>query len=478
MSRSPAPTAPALENSPFPREFVWAAAAASYQIEGAHAEDGKGPSVWDVFCERPDAIWQGQDGRVACDHVRRMPEDVGLMADLGLGAYRFSVSWPRVLPGGTGAPNEKGLDFYERLVDALLEKNIVPYLTLFHWDYPQALFARGGWLNDDSPHWFAEYTALVAKRLGDRVRQWITLNEPHAYIEGGLRDGRHAPGLTLPLSEVTRAAHNTLLAHGRAVTVLRSEVKNARIGMAPVLVMAAPQSESPEDVEAARAFTFGMRDTRLRTSSWWMDAVYRGHYPEDGLRLMGKDAPEVRAGDMELISQKLDYFGCNLYDVVRVRRGEGGEPEEVPFPTGFPRTAFNWPVTPEGHYWGPRFAFERYGLPVLITENGLSARDWVATGGGVHDAERVDFLRRHLRELGRAISTGTPVLGYFHWSLLDNFEWNHGYRERFGLVHVDYTTGARTLKDSAHEYARIIRSGGATLFTRTASTRDRAATSG
>lgn len=443
---------------------MWGAAAASYQIEGAHDADGKGPSVWDTFSERPDAIWQKQSGRVACDHYHRMPEDVASMASLGLGAYRFSVSWPRILPAGTGAVNERGLDFYERLVDALLEKGIEPYCTLFHWDFPLALFQRGGWLADDSPAWFAEYTTLLARRLGDRVRQWITLNEPHAYIEGGLRDGRHAPGLTLPLAEVARAGHNTLLGHGRAVQVLRSEVKNASIGFAPVLIMAAPASEAPEDVEAAREWTWAMHTTRLRVSSWWMDAVYRGHYPEDGLRLMGKDAPRVKAGDFDVISQKLDYFGCNLYDVVRVRRGADGKAEEVPYPTSFPRTAFNWPVTPEGHRYGPRFAFERYGLPVLITENGLSSRDWVALDGSVHDTERVDFLRRHLLELGRAIEEGTPVLGYLHWSVLDNFEWNHGYRERFGLIHVDYESGTRTVKDSAHEYARIIRTSGAALY--------------
>ncbi len=450
-------------SSPFPRDFVWAAATASYQIEGAHDADGKGPSVWDMFCEKPDAIYKGDSGKVACNHYNRAAEDVAIMAELGLQAYRFSVSWPRVLPQGRGAVNERGLDFYERLVDLLLSRGIEPYLTLFHWDYPLALFQQGGWLDEDSPSWFAEYTEVLARRLGDRVRQWITLNEPHAYIEGGLRDGRHAPGLTLPLSQVARAGHNTLRAHGRAVQVLRSLVPEARIGWAPVLIMGAPATSSPEDVEAARAWTWQMRDTRLRTSSWWMEPVYRGQYPEDGLKLLGKDAPVVRAGDMELISQKLDYFGCNLYDVVHVRRGKDGQPEEVPFPTSFPRTAFTWPVTPEGHYWGPKFASERYGLPVLITENGLSSRDWVATDGGVHDTERVDFLRRHLRELGRAISDGVPVLGYFHWSLLDNFEWNHGYRERFGLVHIDYPTGTRTVKESAREYARIIASGGAAL---------------
>lgn len=440
----------------FPAEFVWGVATASYQIEGAFDEDGKGPSVWDAFCERPGAIYNGHDGRVACDHYHRHQEDVALLAELGVDAYRFSLSWPRVLPDGVGAANERGLDFYDRLIDDLLEQNIQPYVTLFHWDYPLASFQRGGWLHADSPLWFAEYTELVARRFGDRVRQWMTLNEPHAFIEGGHREGRHAPGLTLPLSQVLRAGHHALLAHGHAVQALRAHVPGARIGWAPVLIAAAPASESPADIAAAERWTWRMHDTRLRTSSWWMDAVYRGHYPEDGLRAMGAAAPRIGPKDFEIIAQPLDYFGCNLYDVTRVRAGADGEPEEVPLPPGFPRTAFAWPITPEGLYWGSRFAHRRYGLPVLITENGMSNRDWVSLDGAVHDPERVDFLLRHLSELARAGADGVPLLGYFHWSLLDNFEWNHGYRERFGLIYVDYPTGKRIPKDSARAYAAHI----------------------
>lgn len=440
----------------FPEDFVWGVAAAAYQIEGAHDRDGKGPSIWDAFCERPGAIWNGEHGRIACDHYTRFRDDVELLATLGVDAYRLSLSWPRVLPEGTGAVNERGLDFYDRLVDALLERHITPYVTLFHWDYPLALFQRGGWLHPDSPQWFAAYADTVARRLGDRVREWITLNEPHAFIEGGLRDGRHAPGLGLPLCEVARAGHNALLGHGRAVQVLRALVPNARVGWAPVLVAAAPASDTPEDIAAAERWTWQMPHDRLRVSSWWMDPVYRGHYPEDGLRVLGKSAPSIAPGDLELISQPLDYFGCNLYDVVRVRAGLDGAPEEVAFPPGFPRTAFNWAITPEGHYWGPRFAHARYGLPVLITENGMSNRDWVALDGAVHDPERVHFIETHLTELARAIESGVPVLGYFHWSLLDNFEWNHGYRERFGLVYVDYPSGRRVPKDSARTYSEWI----------------------
>ncbi len=450
--------------TPFPDGFVWGAAAASYQIEGAHDVDGKGPGVWDAFCERPGAIWQGHDGHIACDHYHRAGEDVALMRAMGLGAYRLSISWPRVLPAGMGRANEAGLTFYDRLVDQLLEAKIEPYVTLFHWDYPLELFRHGGWLDARSPDWFAEYTRVVAERLGDRVKNWLTLNEPHAYIEGGLRDGRHAPGLTLPLSEVTRAGHNTLLAHGRAVQVLRATVPGARVAWAPVLVGASPADDTDESIEAAREWTFSMTSNVLRVTSWWMDPVYLGHYPEDGLRRLGADAPVFTQADMDLIRQPLDYFGCNLYDVARVRRGADGRPEVIPFGPGFPRTSFEWPVTPEGLYWGPRFAHERYGLPVMITENGMSSRDWVALDGTVDDAGRVDFLRRHLRELGRALEDGVPIQGYLHWSLLDNLEWNHGYRERFGLVHVDFETSKRTPKASSREYARIIETNGASLY--------------
>jgi beta-glucosidase len=441
----------------FPRDFTWGVATASYQIEGNRRADGAGRCNWDTFCQRPDAVYEGHTGESACNHYQLYQDDLRLLSDLGVTSYRFSVCWPRVLPEGTGPLNPAGLGFYDRLVDGLLERGITPYVTLFHWDYPQALEDRGGWLNSRSPHWFAEYVTHVAKHLGDRVKHWFTLNEPHAPIDGGLREGRHAPGLTLPMSEVLRAAHHTLLAHGLGTQVLRAEVKGSWVAMAPVLLCATPHRDTLEDIEAARAFTFSMSGKTLRTTTWWMDPVFGKGYPEDGLRQFGSSMPQVSAAELDLIAQPLDAVGFNLYDSPVVQADAEGRPQVIPPPVGAPRTAFNWPITPQGHFYGPKFAYERYGKPVLITENGLSCRDYVHRDGSVPDAARIDFIQGHLEELSRAHQSGVPVLGYFHWSLLDNFEWNHGYRERFGLVHVDYQTLKRTKKASFFAYRDIIR---------------------
>lgn len=441
--------------SNFPPDFVWGVATASYQIEGAQSEDGRGPGNWDVFCERPGNIYEGNHGGFACDHYHRLEEDLDLIGDLGVTAYRFGVSWSRLIPEGTGRVNQAGIAFYDRLIDGLLERGVTPYLTLFHWDYPQALEARGGWLNPASPSWFQELTQLVAKRYGDRVRHYFTLNEPHAFIEGGLRHGRHAPGMTLPLEQVLLAGHHALLAHGLSTQTLRAMVPNSWVAMAPVLVCAIPESSTPEDIEAARAWTFSMPDDVLRRSSWWMDPAFGRGYPADGLSRFGHHMPKVTDAELELIAQPLNEVGFNLYDACTVRAGKTGLPEICQEPKGRPRTSFNWAVTPEAHYYGPLFAHERYRLPIMITENGLSNRDWVHLSGQVPDFERVDFMDTHLAELHRAAAE-VPVSGYFHWSLLDNFEWNHGYRERFGLVHVDYATFKRTPKLSYQHYKSLI----------------------
>lgn len=447
---------PSLSLPHLPQDFVWGVATSSHQIEGAAAEDGKGLGTWDVFAERPGAIYEGHTAARAVDHYHRLEEDLDLIAGLGVSAYRFSISWPRVLPEGRGAPNEAGLSFYDRLIDGLLARGITPYLTLFHWDAPQALERLGGFRNPDSPHWFAEYTELLGRRFGDRVRHFFTLNEPHAFIEGGLRQGRHAPGHELPLSEVLPAAHHALLSHGRSVQVLRATVPHAWVAMAPVLTAALPQSETSEHIEAARRYTFGTWGGSLRAISFWADPAFGLGYPEPFLQAFGRAMPKVPASDLDLIAQPLDAFGANLYDAPLVRAGEDGEPELLRSPPGIPRTAFDWPVTPKAHYWGPRFAAERYKKPVLISENGLSSRDWVALDGKVHDNERADFILSHVRELDRAAGDGVPVSGYFHWSLLDNFEWNHGYRERFGLVFVDFDTLKRTPKESYGVYRDIV----------------------
>lgn len=450
----------------FPNDFVWGAAAASYQIEGAARVDGRGESVWDMFCRKPNAVWNDHNGDVACDHYHRYVEDVGLMKQLGLQAYRLSVAWPRVLPSGVGQPNAAGLDFYDRLVDELLAAGITPWVTLFHWDFPLDLYHRGGWLNRDSADWFADYTTLVVSRLSDRVKHWMTLNEPQVFLGAGHHEGRHAPGDRLGFDQVLHAGHHALLAHGKSVQAIRAASKQAcRVGYAPVALSKMPFDPSSEaHITAARRSMFSVGSESAWTNTWWMDPVFRGHYPEDGLRFFGKKAPRPRAGDLELIAQPLDFCGVNIYQGQYVRPGADGQPEDVPMPVGAKLTAFDWFVTPEAMYWGPKFLHERYGQPIVITENGISCRDWISKDGKVHDPSRIDFTQRHLDEAARAIADGVPLEAYFHWSIIDNFEWGHGYKHRFGLVYCDYDNGgARTIKDSGHWYAEVIRTNGASL---------------
>ncbi len=447
---------------PFKSDFQWGVATASYQIEGSPYLAGGGRSVWDMFCERPNAILDGSNGDVACDHYNRYREDVALMGELGIPNYRLSIAWPRVIPGGLGNVSQEGLGFYDRLVDELLAKGIKPHVTLFHWDLPYELYLRGGWLNRDIVEQFADYTRVVAERLGDRVASWMTLNEPQCVLGLGQVEGKHAPGDKLNIKEVLLGSHHALLAHGRAVQEIRAVVPNARVGWAPVGVLSTPYTDGPEDVEAARQVTFATAPNSIWSSSWWNDPVFLGHYPEQGLQAFGKNAPEPLPGDMELIHQPLDFFGANIYNAQRVRAGANG-PEVVPFEHGIGRTVYHWPVTEEALYWGPKFFYERYGKPIVITENGLGLSDWVQLDGKVHDPQRIDFLTRYLRALERAADEGVPIDGYFQWSFMDNFEWNEGYRFRFGLVHVDYQTQVRTPKDSAYWYRDVIASNGANI---------------
>ena len=447
----------------FPRQFVWGAAAASYQIEGGAYADDKGLSTWDMFCKKPGMVWNDQSGDRACDHLRLYREDVALMKQIGLQAYRLSISWPRVIPEGVGRVSERGLDFYDRLIDELLAAGIDPWITLFHWDYPLDLYHRGGWLNRDTVEWFGEFTDVIARKFSDRVHHWMTLNEPQVFIGAGHHEGRHAPGDRLRFAEVLLAGHHALLAHGRAVQAIRAaSAKPLRIGFAPVGQTKIPLGTGAADLEAARQAMFSVEAETAWTNSWWMDPVFLGSYPDDGLRFFGASAPKVRAGDLELISHPVDFFGVNIYQGQYVRAGQSG-PEVVPPPVGFPITAFEWLVTPEAMYWGPRLFWERYKKPIVITENGLSTRDWPALDGRVHDADRIDFMERHLVELRRALAEGVPIEAYFHWSFIDNFEWAHGYKHRFGLVHCDYTSQKRTLKDSAHWYREVIASNGGSL---------------
>ncbi len=447
----------------FPKDFVWGAAAASYQVEGAAYADGKGLSVWDVMCRWPGKVWEGNTGDVACDHYHRYQEDARLMGEIGLKAYRLSICWPRVLPEGSGAVNPPGLAFYDRLVDALLENGVQPCVTLFHWDYPYALYCRGGWLNRDSADWFADYTAVIVDALSDRVSHWMTQNEPQCYIGLGHQTGVHAPGVQLPFASVLLAAHHSLLAHGKAVQVIRARAKSKPvIGAAPVGVVKVPASESPADIEAARRATFSIVARDCFNNTWWADPMILGQYPEDGLALFGADVPEIRPGDMETICQPLDFYGVNIYTGQVVRAAADGW-EPVRGDDGPPLTAMDWRVVPAALYWGPRFLYERYRLPLAVTENGMANCDWVHLDGQVHDPQRIDYIRRYLREYRRAIGDGVPGKAYFVWSIMDNFEWAYGYSRRFGIIYVDYPSGRRILKDSAHWYRDVIATNGANL---------------
>ncbi|MCB9850614.1 MAG: beta-glucosidase [Phycisphaerales bacterium] len=448
----------------FAKDFIWGAAASAQQIEGAVSVDGRGLSIWDVFAEREGAIAGGDCADVACDHYHRAADDVALMQRIGLQAYRFSIAWPRVLPEGVGQVNDAGLAFYDRVVDACLAAGITPFATMFHWDLPQALQDRGGWSHPDSPAWFVEFCVKVVSRLGDRVTNWITLNEPQVHFHHGHLIGNHAPGLQLPLADVLQAGHHMLLAHGKGVAAIRETAgRPVQVGYAPVGCVCLPESIKSEDIVAARDGTLGMHDENIFNNIWWMDPIFGRGYPEDGLRVYGDNAPKFTDADLDIISEPIDFLGLNIYQGHRVRAADDGEIIKSRWEPGHMSTAMHWPVTPEVLYWGPRWISERYQVPIYITENGLANLDWPALDGRVRDPQRIDFMQRYLLELNKAIGDGADVRGYFYWSILDNFEWAEGYRPRFGLIHVDYLTQRRTLKDSALWYHKVIASHGAVL---------------
>jgi len=333
----------------FPKDFIWGAATAAYQVEGAAFEDGKGEGIWDVFCRRPGAVWQGHTGDVACDHYHRYLEDVGIMRGLGVNAYRMEIAWTRVIPEGVGDVNDKGVDFYDRLIDSLLEAGIDPWVTLYHWNLPQALQIRGGWMNPESSKWFADFTSVVIDKFSDRVNRWMTINEPQVIINHGMVIGVHAPGLKLTLGEALSAGHNLLLAHGRAVSVIRDRTKRpASVGFAPVGFLRRPVSNDQRDIDAARISTFEVDSSTVWNSAWWMDPVYLGEYPQQGIEAYGKDTPKFTDEDMSIISQELDFVGVNIYTGAAVKAGADGRPEIVPNPVGYRMNSYDWPIVPFG----------------------------------------------------------------------------------------------------------------------------------
>ncbi|MBO0846536.1 MAG: beta-glucosidase [Nocardioides sp.] len=433
-----------------PPGFRFGASTAAYQIEGAATEDGRGPSIWDTFSHEPGRVADGATGDVACDHYHRLDEDLDLMQQLGLGGYRFSIAWPRIQPTGSGPANPKGLDFYERLVDGLLARDIQPMATLYHWDLPQALEDDGGWLRRDTAERFAEYAALVGERLSDRVEHWIPVNEPNVVMMRGYATGGHAPGRTLGF-EALPVAHHLLLAHGRAAIALRATGASS-IGCANNHAPMWPASEDEADVGASKLFD-------ALWNGMFAEPMLFGRYPQDIVPLL---EPAVRAGDLATIRQPLDFYGVNYYNPRRIAAAA----EDAPMPfevldiVGYPTTDFGWPVVPDAlREWliTLRARYRAALPPIIITESGCSYATAPDEAGVVDDRARIDYLDAHLRAIAVAVRAGVDVRGYYTWSLMDNFEWAEGYRQRFGLVYVDYDTLERTPKRSFDWYAETIR---------------------
>lgn len=445
----------------FPSGFLWGAATSAYQIEGSPLADGAGPSNWHVFSHTPGCTHDGDTGDTACDHYRLWRQDVDLMAGMGLNAYRFSVSWSRVQPDGRGAVNSAGLAFYDRLVDALLERGLTPNLTLYHWDLPAALEEAGGWTNPEIVDRFAQYARILARALGDRVGLWSTLNEPWVVVDAGYLHGVHAPGRRDPAAAM-RAAHHLLLAHGAAVRALRDESPRARVGIVVNIEPKDPASADPDDVAAAARADAAMN--RL-----YLDPLLLGRYPEEMPAIFGDAWPDHPAGDFALIREPLDFLGVNYYTRAVVRHND-----DVPFLRAAPvpqpdveHTDLGWEVHPASLTRTLLWLRERYGsIPLYVTENGAAFPDPdTSPPEGLDDRRRVAYFRAHLRALRVAIDRGADVRGYFAWSLLDNFEWACGYAKRFGIVHVDFATQKRTPKASARYYAEVVRTDGAEFDT-------------
>ncbi|MFJ8729253.1 GH1 family beta-glucosidase [Streptomyces bauhiniae] len=433
-----------------PTDFRWGTATSAYQIEGAVAEDGRSPSIWDTFSHTPGKIDGDDNGDTACDHYHRWRDDLGLMRQLGIDTYRLSVAWPRVLPGGDGPVNAKGLAFYDELTDALLEAGITPSVTLYHWDLPQVLQDRGGWPERDTAEHFAAYASTVAERLGDRVTHWATLNEPLCSAWIGHLEGKMAPGWT-DLTAAVRASYHLLLGHGLATQAIRAVAPDAEIGVVNNLSTVYAASDSPEDVAAARR-----QDGHV--NRWWLDPVHGRGFPADMVEVYGVELPE-KPGDLETIAAPLDWLGLNYYMPAHVADDPDGA---APYTRsvrreGVPRTGMDWEIDASGIETLLLRLTEEYGArKIYVTENGSSFPDLVGPDGTVDDPERRAYLESHLAACASAVAKGAPLAGYFAWSLMDNFEWAYGYDKRFGLFHVDYATQARTIKASGRRYAEII----------------------
>jgi beta-glucosidase len=438
----------------FPDGFLWGSATSSYQIEGAADVDGRLPSIWDTFTRMPGRVRNGDNGDTANRHYELFRDDVALMADLGLQAYRFSIAWPRVFPQGVGPLNEKGLAFYDSLVDALLEKNILPVITLYHWDLPQALQDRGGWLSRDTAHAFADYAAVIAETLGDRVKHIATHNEPWCIGFLGHWIGEHAPGERGSLKNALQVIHHVLLSHGLAVQAMRALRPDVQMGIVLNHTYAHPASDSVTDAQAAWRYDGYF-------NRWFLDPLYRAEYPADMLTLYGDDAPVVHAGDLTTIAAETDFLGVNYYTRAVVARGSM-PPLHIDYMRGDgARTSMDWEVYPPGLCnILTRIHQDYHPKALYVTENGAAYEDAPLADGSVKDGQRIEYLRQHIDAVRCAIDNGAPVKGYFVWSLMDNFEWAWGFDKRFGIVYVDYASQKRTPKDSALWYRAVIAANG------------------
>ncbi len=444
----------------FPKNFVWGVACASYQCEGAWDEDGKGRNIWDDFCHDTTTqhIYNGDTGDVACDSYHRYKEDVALMKLHNIKAYRFSISWARIIPDGDGVVNERGLQFYSDLVDELLASGIEPMITLYHWDLPSALQDKGGWLNRDIVKAFGRYALIIAKQFKGRVKKYMTLNEPQCVTKLGYGTGEHAPGLKLSEMDQAKIFHHLCLAHSAAMRAIKAVDAGTTVGVVPCGNLCYPEHDTPEGRDAAYRATFDLANGWAFSFNIFLDSLILKRYDDTAPAPVKQFAATIPADDWAQMEAP-DFIGINVYQGYMV--DDNGD--FVKRYSGFPVTACKWGVTPEVMHYGPLNLLRRYGLPMYITENGLSCNDRIYLDGKVHDVERIDFLHRYLTELKKAIDEGAPVLGYLQWSFLDNFEWSRGYKERFGIIYVDYRTCERTPKDSAQWYAQVIAANGGNL---------------
>jgi beta-glucosidase len=435
----------------FPEHFRWGAGTYSYQVEGAAREDGRGESIWDRFCATPGNISNNDSGLVACDHYHRYAEDVDLMKELGIHMYHFSISWPRIMPLGRGEINTAGLDFYDRLVDKLLAAGIEPFATLYHWDLPQALQDEGGWTNRETAYAFADYVDVVTKHFGNRIHNWLTLNEPAVTAFEGHEIGIHAPGIK-DVRIAWQTSHHFLLAHGLAVPIIRANGdKNTRVGITLNFTQLDPATSAPEDIAATR-----FMDGKLHR--WFLDPILRGSYPADVLEQLGDVAPKTEPGDDTIIGRPLDFLGANYYTRLLIKHDDAAFLEYPAVPVeGVEHTELDWEVYPPGIYQMLTRLHREYAIPqIYLVENGAAFADTIDADNNIHDPRRVHYLREHLLQVHAALAAGVPLAGYSVWSLLDNFEWSEGYSKRFGIIYVDYPTQQRTIKASGHWYKNVV----------------------